>query len=243
MASELIAAGAAAVGGIALGSILAPIVRGQLKRRESEAIREVAPAAASFVFWALTAFGLIMAIGLTSPDTLKPLPAQMVAYFPKIIIAGILLLAGNVLSTVLALTVQQTMLRATGQARPAVVKATKLVVLIATGILAVSQLGIDTTIITLTVAALVFGISASTALLVGLGGQEVARNVAAGRVLRNVIKTGDTIEVGDVAGVVLTVHPATVEIVLPSGNHVHIPHNQVLAKPFLSSPGERKPQG
>jgi hypothetical protein len=133
------------------------------------------------------------------------------------------------------LAVAQATARTTGQPRPALARIAKLVVLTGVGILAASQLGINTTIINITVAAFMFGLAATTAMLIGLGGRDVARHVSAGRVLRRLVSTGDTIEVDDIAGVVVAIHPATIEVVLPSGVRVHLPHAGVLAAPFRTS--------
>jgi hypothetical protein len=172
---------------------------------------------------------------MTSPESLKPIPARMVNYFPNILVAGVMLLAGNVMATILALAVQQATARATGQPRPALARIAKLVVLTGVGILAAAQLGINTMIINITVAAFMFGLAATVAMLIGLGGRDVARHVSAGRVLRRLVNTGDTIEVEDIAGVVVAIHPATVEVVLPSGVHVHLAHARLLAAPFRTS--------
>lgn len=229
MSGQLIAAIAVGVGGIVAASILSPIVRRLLSgERRPEAVREVAPAAASFVFWALVALGLIFAIGMTSPETLEPIPSRLVAYFPKVLTAGVLLLLGNVAATLIALAIDRAMLRATGQPRPQVTRIVRASVLALTAILAVSQLGINTTIVNLLVAALVFSLGASSALLVGLGGRDVARHLAAGRYLRRVIHEGDSVTSNGVTGVVRAMHPVSIEVEVEGGVRVHLPNAQVI---------------
>ncbi|MGE0879399.1 MAG: mechanosensitive ion channel family protein [Acidimicrobiia bacterium] len=229
MSGEVIAAIAVGVGGIVVGSVVSPIVRKLLQNpKRPEAVREIAPAAASFVFWALLAFGLIMAIGMTSPETLKPIPSRLVAYFPKVLTAGVLLLLANVASTIVALAIDRAMLRATGQPKPQVTRIVKAVVLALGAILAVSQLGIDTTIVNLLLGALVFSVGASSALLVGLGGRDVARHLAAGRYLRRVVRPGDSVTAGGATGVVRELHPLSVEVELAGGERVHLPNAQLI---------------
>ncbi len=236
MNARLIAAIVAGVGGLVAAAVLSPLVRRQLQHdRRSDAVRQIAPAAANFVFWTLAALGLIVAVAMSSPESLRPIPAQLVSYFPRVLTAGILLLVGNVAATIASLSIERAVLRATGQHRPAVTRAVKAALLGLAVILAVSQLGIDTAIVTLLLASLLFSIGASSALLVGLGGRDVARQVAAGRYLRRVVQPGDRIETNGVTGVVRALHAASVEVEIAGEGGVsvvHLPHATVLEGPF-----------
>lgn len=232
MNARLIAALVVGVGGLVAASVLGPIARRQLLQdRRPDAVRQVAAAAASFVFWTLASVGLIAAVAISSPDSLRPIPAQLVSYFPRALTAGILLLVGNVAATLVSVSIERAMLRATGQVRPAVTRAVKAAVLGVAVILAVSQLGIDTAIVTLIVASLLFSVGAASALLVGLGGRDVARQVAAGRYLRRIVQPGDRLEVSGVSGIVRAVHAASMELEVETGR-VHLPHAAILDAPF-----------
>jgi small-conductance mechanosensitive channel len=94
-------------------------------------------------------------------------------------------------------------------------------------LLAVAQLGIDTTVVNLAVAAVLFGAAASFALLVGLGGREVATEVASTRALRRLVNIGDSIEVDDVSGRIVAVHPTAVEITTEEGTTLLVPSSKV----------------
>ncbi|MEZ5340757.1 MAG: hypothetical protein R2706_04710 [Acidimicrobiales bacterium] len=74
-------------------------------------------------------------------------------------------------------------------------------------LLAVAQLGIDTSVINLGVAAIFFGVAASLTLLVGLGGRDVAEQVASTRAVRRLVHEGDQVTLSDVSGTVLSIHP------------------------------------
>ena len=92
-------------------------------------------------------------------------------------------------------------------------------------ILAASQLGIDTTIITIAVSSVFFSVGLGAALMVGLGG----RGVAAARALRYVLISGDVVQVDDVAeGVVVTVHSTSTEFETPNGNRLLVPNGKLL---------------
>ena len=219
-------------GGFALATILAPITRRLLsKPSRPEAIRQIAPVAGTFVFSLFVAVGLLVAVSMVDPTNLKKLPNDVVNYFPKVLAAGLIVIIGNVLASIAALSVKQSAIRATGDDRPTITRMTKAVVMSAAGILAVSQLGINTTIINLAVAALLFSVGATVTLLVGLGGRDVAQQVGAGRYIQRILQPGQHITVADISGDVVALHAATVEVRTATGSTVHIPHVKILQSP------------
>lgn len=224
----LIAVGA----GVVVGSIVGRVLRKVLSHeRQPVAIREVAGSIGGFAFALCVAAGLITAVGIVAPDQLETIPRGLVNYFPRVMVAGMLLLLGNIAGSVAGMVVGRAAQRAAGEPKPNVVKAVKIVILSAAGILAVSQLGIDTTLINLAVAALLFSAGATFTLLTAFGGRDVARNVAAGRYVRRVLPVGAEL-LGAVSGTVVKVHPASVEIRRPDGVTVHIPSTRLMDGPI-----------
>ena len=96
-------------------------------------------------------------------------------------------------------------------------------------LLAVSQLGIDTEVINMGVAAVFFALAASFTLLVGLGGHSVAREVAASRALRRIVNEGDRVTIDDVTGTVRALHPTAIEIVTVTEDSVLVPSSHFLS--------------
>ncbi|MFT5531649.1 MAG: hypothetical protein ACI91O_001677 [Candidatus Poriferisodalaceae bacterium] len=88
-----------------------------------------------------------------------------------------------------ATAVEQAISRGTGKSAGAIPVVLKTVILTLAVILAASQLGIDTTIITIAVSSVFFSVGLGAALMVGLGG----RGVAAARALRYVLNSGDVV--------------------------------------------------
>ncbi|MFN0091278.1 MAG: mechanosensitive ion channel family protein [Acidimicrobiales bacterium] len=225
----LITAAVSIVVGLGGGALLAPLVRRLLSRPSlPEAVRAVANAAASFVFWIVVAAGVVVAMGSSATAELQTIPTKVITYFPKVITAGVLLLGGKVAAEMVSLAVGRTVIKATGEPRPALTRAVRTIVTAAAVLLAVGQLGIDTTIVNMVLAGLVFGAALASALLIGLGGRNVARELAAGRYLRRLVRPGDRLAVDTFAGVVRAVHPVTVELELADGQVVHLPHERIL---------------
>jgi hypothetical protein len=230
---------AALAAGVLVGSVAGWAARKTLgdPSRRSE-LREIARPTGAFLFWLGTATGIVIAIGLLRPGTLEFLPGQLLSYLPRILVAGLILIAGYVLAPVIAVAVGGALSRASGERHHQIARVIRASILGATIILALSQLGIDTTILTIAIAAIVFSAGAAVALLVGLGGQDVAREVAAGRYIRSVIEAGDAINTGELQGVVVALHPATLEIETLNNNRVHIPYSHLLAGGFQTSLAE-----
>ena len=63
-------------------------------------------------------------------------------------------------------------------------------------LLALGQLGVNTQLLTLTFAAVLLCLASAMAMLIGLGGGSVAREVAAGRYLRRILSEGDHVHTG-----------------------------------------------
>lgn len=219
-----------AVAGVVLALIVAPIVRRFLtSKKRPEAVREVAAPMASFVFWMLVAAGLLGAVAQASPDTLKPMPASLIRYMPRVLVAGIMLIAGMVVGQVVSLAVGRATLKASGKPAPGIERIVKAAVIGLFALLAVGQLGINTTIINMLVGALLFSLSLSSALVIGLGGRDLARQLTAGRYLRNIVAPGAVVEAGELSGVVVALHPASFEVRLDDGSSVHMPNALMLS--------------
>ncbi|NND76114.1 MAG: hypothetical protein HKN44_14010 [Ilumatobacter sp.] len=214
--NEWIAAAIAVGAGLVLGSIVSKIVGSQLAKSPVEPLRESASALAGLVFSGFIIIGLLVALGFISPDDLDRLPSDLIAFMPKAISAAIVAIGGNIVATFAQNAVGKAVARSGAAARfaPTIVR---MAILAAAMILAAAQLGVDTTVINIAVAALLFGIAGSVALLTGLGGRHVAGEVAAGRVWRRSLEPGDRIKAAGVAGVdidgvVIDVHPTAIEV-------------------------------
>jgi small-conductance mechanosensitive channel len=228
--NEWISAGIAVGAAVIVGAIAARVVRNLLARSDKEAVRSAAAPLATLVLSACFIVGLAVALGFVHPESLDTIPDDLVDFVPRAIAAAIVLIGGNVVASV-ARTATQRAIRGTSAERiaPLVVRWS---ILAFSFILAAAQLGVDTTIVNIAAAALLFGTALAMALLVGLGGRDVAGQVAAGRASRATLSAGDRIRVADVAGVeidgvVVDVHPTAVEIDA-GGRTVLVPNSHLL---------------
>lgn len=228
--NDWFSAGIAGVAGVLVGAIAARVVRKLLERSTNEAVSAAAAPFASLVFSASFILGLVVALGFVHPDSLDTIPDDLVDFVPRALAAAIVLIGGNVIAT-LTRSATQRALRGTGAERtgPAVARWT---ILAFAFILAAAQLGVDTTIINIAAAALLFGAAATMALLVGLGGRQVAGEIAAGRAWRTSLVIGDRVQAADVGGVaidgiVVEIHPTAIELDV-AGRSMLVPNSHLL---------------
>lgn len=223
----------AIVVGLLSGVIGAALVRRIiLKGREDKPeMLDAARATATFLFLFFTALGVIVAIGFTNPETLEPIPADVLRKSPRILAAGLILIAGRAIAFALGGAVNSAFAASTSRVRGQVGAAGRFLVYAVSLVLALSQLGVDTTILSIIAAAIVFGLSGAFALLVGLGGREIGGELAAGRHLARLVHVGDHIEIDGVAGEIVALHPASVELAGDDGV-IHVPNTTVARGPL-----------
>jgi hypothetical protein len=233
---------AVVVGGFIVGGAVSSIFRRALENpKRDERIRNLAGPAASLVFGLIVSLALVAALGVGDPDSLKPLPGNLIAFVPKVIIAALFFIAGSAVSSLVANAVATSVLKATGKPQPQLARLVRSVVTAIFVLLSISQLGINTKIVDLLVTGVIACIALSIALMTGLGSRHVAANVAAGRYLRRLLRAGDVVEsepsdsLGKISGTVVSVHGATVEFSAPDATPpegrqiiVHVPNALLL---------------
>lgn len=224
--------------GVVVGLIASRVVSRVLSRSRIGALRDSSPALSGLALSISVVIGLLVALGFVADDELEQLGDDAIAFLPNAISALIIVIAANVASTFAAAAVSSA-LAGTGSAARFAPIITKVAILGGGAIIAAGQTGVDTAVINIAVAALLFGVAASAALLTGLGGRQVAAEVAAGRATRRLLQIGDRIEFGRAddgegraAGVVAELHPTSVEV-LVDGRSLLVPNTQLLASEIV----------
>lgn len=213
---------------VVVGLFVSRIIRGVLgKETRPELMQQNAAAIGSIVFSLLLVVGLITALGFVKPAALDKITDDAVAYLPKALSAGIVVILGNILATIASTAALQAVARSGERAAQTIPTVVKAAIMGFTVILAASQLGIDTTTLNIAVAALLFSIGLSLAMLVGLGGRQVSGEIAAGRALRRMLEPGDEINSDALDGTVITVHSTAVEVETSDGS-ILVPNSQIV---------------
>lgn len=222
--TDWIVVAAAVIGGLVIGGVLSRIAYGALASpSRPRAVREAAKPLSSLAFWIAVIAGLMVALGILQPDALAAIPRDLVGFLPRVLSAAIIVIGANVLSSFVLTAMGGALARASASVQRQVSMVIKAVIVGLAAVLAVAQIGVDTTVINLAVAAIFFGVAASLTLLVGLGGRGVATEVASTRVLRRLLSIGDTVTVGQISGRVAAMHPTAVEILGADGQTILVP--------------------
>lgn len=243
-----VAAAASVVGGFVAGVVLGWLTRRVLRapNRRPE-VRELAAPAASFLFWLAVATGVVLAVAAVEPDTIEDVPASLLAYLPRIFAAGLILLAGRALAVATAAATSRTVARVLGRPSGQAAAFVRLAVDVAAAVLALAQVGVETTVLIVLSAGLALSLGLAFALLVGLGGRDVAREIAAGRYLRRFVTPGASLRSAELNGSVVALHPLTVELVTEEGRRLHVPHSRLLGDVLevdaAARDAERQPAG
>jgi len=99
-------------------------------------------------------------------------------------------------------------------------------------VVALASLGVQPSLIVVPLTAAIAAPALAFALLSGLGGREVASQLAAGRALRHQLREGRVLECGEVRGRIVALHPTSVEVEQADGSRAHIPNRCMLAEPY-----------
>ena len=213
------------------------------KGREDDPVyRDSARAMALAWFAFFTMAGVVIAVAIVNRDSFEDVPAQLVDMLPVLLVAGLILLVGRALALAAGSYVNKLLAASTPRFREQAALLVRTLVTSAAVVIALALAGGDTTLLQIVGGSLLFGLAAAAALLVGLGGREMAAEVAAGRYLARLLAPGDRVEVrldGDVvAGVVVGMHPATLELALPDGSTRHLGNSRVVSGGWtLLAPG------
>ena len=224
---------AAVLIGIVVGAVAGSLARRWLandKRRP--AFQAVAVPASVFLFWLGTGTGVLFAIGANSPDTLRPIPAKIIDWLPNVLVAGLLILAGVAAAIAVSSTVGRALERTTGQKHAGVERSIRWTVTAGVSILALGQLGVRTDILLVIIGGVVGAAAITFALLAGLGGKEVASQLAISRTLQSELVPGSRINAAGVSGIIIDLHPTTVVVRTDTNKRVLISYSNLLAEPF-----------
>ncbi|QGG96383.1 hypothetical protein [Actinomarinicola tropica] len=228
-----------AIGAVAIGVMAGLAGAGLLHRvltsgrRDDPVYRDSARAMAISCFIFFTVAGILVAISVLNRDSFEDVPSRLVDVLPRYLTAGLVLVAGRAIALAAGSVVSESLAASSVRARAQAATGVRALVTAAAIVIALAQVGVNTTLLQITGGALLFGLAAAAAMIVGFGGRGVAAEVAAGRYLVRVLRTGDRVEIplpeGTVTGVVAGLHPATVEVREDAGAHRHLANSAVLA--------------
>ena len=199
--------------------------------------REVADVVGLIAFWAVVLFFVAAAANLLGLPLLGASLAGVGGYLPRLIAAGLIVLAGLVIGN-LARDASSAAAAAAGSPfAPAVGQIVRAAILLAAGLLAVAELGIDITLLTAILSVTLLAVLGAFSLAFGLGAREAVSNIIGAHYVRQNFEVGRDVRIGNVEGTIAAI-TATSVIVQSAEGQVVIPaklFNETIA--MLVTPG------
>jgi small-conductance mechanosensitive channel len=179
------------------------------------------------LFWAVFLFFVAAAteaLGLTAVTSGL---GRLASYLPSVMAAALVVLAGLVAGNLVKSVISQAAKTANLSYGDGLAKTAKGGVLLLAGVVALDQIGIDSTLLIL-VTSIVIGVTlGGVALAFGLGARSAVGNIIASHYLHQAYRIGQNIRVGDVIGTIETIQPTYVVIAASEGR-VMVPAKQFI---------------
>lgn len=222
-----------------LGGRLVRAARGGPDRTPE--VRATARSVGSLVFWAFTAVGLLVAVGLLDVDALDDMGDTISDALPNVLLAFVMVIVGYAIAVAVSTAVGQSARRASGVRQETLERVLRILITVIALLLALHQVGVSDGMVAALVVIVVAVPAVAMALLTSLGGRDVAAQLAAGRAMRAQLREGWTLtcpgpDGTEVTGRIRHLHPTTVEIEESDGGRRHVPHRCLLDQPFSVRP-------
>lgn len=152
-------------------------------------------------------------------------------YLPKVFGAALILLAGLLLSHLVAGMVRGTVESIGADYAGGISRLVQWLLVIITVSLAIGQLQIETQLLNTVIAIVLVSFGAAAALAMGLGSRETVSQIIAGVYLRELYQVGDRIKVEDREGVIEEIGTVKTTLVDDEGRFISIANRTLLDKP------------
>jgi small-conductance mechanosensitive channel len=185
--------------------------------RSSGVERLASESAANIIYllvWLLFLAAATEALGLPAISTLVSALAQ---YLPSVLAAVLIMVVGIVLGNLARSTIVTTA-ASTGAAYGTLLGTlTRVVILLITGVVAIDQIGIDSTFLMISIAIVMFATVGGLALGFGLGARATVGNLMAMHYVLQTYRIGQRVRVGPVDGRIVQINSVSVVLDTPDG--------------------------
>jgi small-conductance mechanosensitive channel len=164
----------------------------------------------------------------------------LLAYLPNVLAAALILLLGGLVARVVGDAVGALATQTGVSAGPIVGQAVRYILLIFVVILALEQLGVETTLLTTVAMALIAATALALALAFGLGSREVARNIMAGFHATEELTLGQSLIVRGHTGRLVHIGPVKSVIETEAGR-VSLPNSALVEEEVTTVSADRVP--
>ena len=203
-------------------SRLIPSRRFQVSLERAEATRPVSQVIGNVLHWIVVLFFLTVATEMLGLPVVTTWLSGIATYLPRVLAASLVILAGLASGVMLRDLVASAATSARIGYGPLLGKAVQVVVLIATVLIGVDQLGLDVTVLTIIIGTTVGAILLGAALTFALGARDAVSDILASHYLQKFFRVGQTIRIGEIEGRIVEIS-ATAVILDAAEGRVRIP--------------------
>lgn len=187
------------------------------KTQQSQAYKSMPAVVSRIVYWTVLLFTVAAAIEALGLPAVSRVLNLFTAYLPKVLV-GVLIVfigvwAGEFVRTLMVRAASSAELAYAG----VVGRAAQVMTVLVFVIIAIDQLGIDSTVLIATVATAFGATCGAGALAFGLGARLTAANIIAAKHLRRSYRAGDPIRIGELQGRIIEIADSTVMLESPLG--------------------------
>lgn len=178
-----------------------------------------------FVFWTVLLFFVAGATEAFGLPVLSTWLTGVALFLPRIAAALLVLLAGVLIANFARDTVRAASATAQVAYGEALAQVARIVMLSVAVLIAVNELGIDVTILTVTLGVVLGATFGGVALAFGLGARTAVSNIIGSHYIRQLVRVGQTVRLGAVQGEIEAITPTSIVLKSPDGR-VIIPAKQ-----------------
>jgi hypothetical protein len=192
--------------------------------------RQVSDIIGLIVFWAVLLFFVAAAADALGLAVLSTSLAGLGFYLPRLIGATVIAVVGLVVGNLARDAVTAAAAAAGAPFAAAVGQIARAAILVAAGLIAVAELGIDITLLTAILSVTLLAVLGAFALAFGLGARAAMSNIIGAHYLRQTFEAGQQVRFGDVEGTIAAITATAVVVRVPEGQIV------IPAKHFSETP-------
>lgn len=189
------------------------------------------------VFWLVFLFFLAAATEALGLPVVSTLVSGLARYLPSVLAAILIVVAGIVMGN-LARTALATAAASAGLSYGDLLgRLTQVAILLVVGVVAIDQIGIDSTFLMVSMAIVLFSILGGMALGFGLGARSIVGNLLASHYLLQTYRVGQRVRIGELEGRILEINNTAVILDTSQGRAL------VPAQQFSQAPSVLLPEG
>ena len=157
---------------------------------------------------------------------------DFILYLPKVLGALFVVMVGMFIAHVAKQSIQTAISNMGMEYASSVARIAQIIIFATTFSLAVGQLEIETRMLNMVFGILLGCIGIAAAISLGLGTRSVSNNILSGVYVREQLKPGDQVMVGDFSGVVVSVGTVNTVLENAQGECLSVPNQQLLQRSF-----------